>query len=1034
MSKTPQPFREETLERHALNILAELGWQTPALSADGLHGRKNRREVVLRGELQAALRALNPHLSQELLQQAEEELCRSRTSMNPASANRELYNLLKDGVRIEFHDAAGERCVERVRVVDWENADNNRFLALAQLQIDGENGHGNSRPDIVAFVNGLPLVTLELKAPHRPAHDAFEDNFKRYRKSAPALFVYNAFLVASNGAEARMGSITAGWEHFFEWRNENEDARPNLETLLRGAMDRSHLLDIVENFTLFIQKRLHLSKIVAKAHQHDGVNAALQRVTSGGQSGKLGVFWHTQGSGKSYSMIFFTQKVLRKVRGNWSFLLVTDREDLGKQIYRNFSDAGVLTEDNIHASSAKHLKTLLSGNHRYLFTLIQKFQSEDGGHPPVLSSKEKIIVITDEAHRSQNGTFAANMRAALPKASFIGFTGTPLMDEDEKTRAVFGDYVSIYSFSDATRDGATLPLYYENRKPELHVINENIDAEAEERLDRHGLSEERLSEEQKRELQSRVLRLNNALTAPARLDAIAKDVVEHFLDRTQQAKQRGKVMVVSVDKITALKMHDLVQKHWQAEFQRTQAQLRFQKEGDAEILEARLELLKSTQMTVVVSEEQNEKEHFREHGLEITPHRERMNSGNLEDRFKDPADPLRIVFVCAMWMTGFDVPSLDAVYLDKPMRGHTLMQTITRANRVWKQKSSGLIVDYVGITQNLEHALGVYGGHRADDVLPLQHKTELLKDFEEALNAAKNVLQRAGVDVEALCAGGAEDGLGAIDSLLQLGDHGRDFIQHAKRSESLYRVILPDPLPQAQMREWRTIHSLWTSLEALKSPHLLDQAERDVGDLFQSSLDVSEYQLPKATAVLDLRDVGEWSKRLADSEHKNIEMQKLQNELQVRTEELIRSNPTRLHFGERLRQLIDEYNMGLRSLEAQFEQLLELLKDLNEEERRVAREELSPEALVVFDMVMRARGSLTKEEKKKVRAMVTTLMEEVQAIKSVVDWRTKPQSQAKIKNVSRSSLRQLGMSAQETNDLVEDLYEHFTEQDIHFYG
>ena len=405
-------------------------------------------------------------------------------------------------------------------------------------------------------------------------------------------------------------------------------------------------------------------------------------------------------------MMFFAQKVLRKVPGNWTFVIVTDRQELDGQIYKNFASAGVVTEGHAQAESSQHLRQLLSEDHRYVFTLIHKFRTEQGETHPVLSERRDIIVITDEAHRSQYDTLALNMRTALPNAAFLAFTGTPLIVGEEKTRQVFGDYVSVYDFHQSVEDGATVPLYYENRIPELQLINENLNEDME-RL----LEAAELDEAQEKKLEREFAREYHLITRDDRLEAVAKDLVEHFTGRGFQ----GKAMMICIDKATAVRMYDKVQRHLGASrSRRCGAELGGSDgRGTAARSRGRIACMKETDMAVVVSQGQNEIAEMAEKGLDIRPHRKRMVEEDLETKFKNPDDPFRLVFVCAMWMTGFDVPSCSTLYLDKPMRNHTLMQTIARANRVYPGKVSGLIVDYAGVFRNLEKALAIYGAPAA---------------------------------------------------------------------------------------------------------------------------------------------------------------------------------------------------------------------------------------------------------------------------------------------------------------------------------
>ena len=468
-------------------------------------------------------------------------------------------------------------------------------------------------------------------------------------------------------------------------------ASSSLETILHALCTPERLLDVVENFILFMEVQGGLIKILAKNHQYLGVNNTIESLRQIEYNhGKLGVFWHTQGSGKSISMLFFAQKVLRKVPGNWTFVVVTDRKELDNQTYKTFaSTSGVLTQQEVHAESVVHIRQLLSEeDHRYIFTLIHKFQTQGAERHPTLSDRSDIVVITDEAHRSQYDTLALNMRTALPNAAFIAFTGTPLMAGEEKTKSVFGDYVSVYDFNQSIVDGATVPLYYENRVPTLQLINEDFNEDIEQVLENAELDEA-----QEIKLEHEFAREYHLITRDDRLETIAEDIVSHFIGRGYQ----GKAMVISIDKATVVKMFDKVQKYWKRLIAQLKSEVATRHGSEKVYLQEKIRYMENTDMAVVVSPGQNEIDELRQRGVDITPHRNRINTEDLDTKFKDPDDPFRIVFVCAMWTTGFDVPSCSTIYLDKPQRNHTLMQTIARANRVFADKSSGLIVDYIGV-------------------------------------------------------------------------------------------------------------------------------------------------------------------------------------------------------------------------------------------------------------------------------------------------------------------------------------------------
>ncbi|RZL69060.1 MAG: type I restriction endonuclease subunit R, partial [Rhodococcus sp. (in: high G+C Gram-positive bacteria)] len=557
-----------------------------------------------------------------------------------------------------------------------------------------------------------------------------------------------AFVLLSNGSESLVGSTFAPWERFSEWKrisHESEAGIVSLETAMRGLCAPEKLLDTVENFVGYLERPGGLIKVLAQNHQLLGVNAAIDALRDPQtRDGRLGVFWHTQGSGKSLSMLFFTQKVLRRVEGNWTFVMVTDRAELDDQLYEEFKDAGVV-DGHLQASSSRHLRDLLEQDHRYVFSLIQKFRPADGGDAmPVCSDRADVIVISDEAHRSQYSTFAQNMRAALPNADFLGFTGTPLIaGEMQRTREVFGEYISVYDFRQSIEDHATVPLYYENRIPELQITNADFDEDLAQILEAAELDET-----QEQVLARKFATEYQLITRPERLRRIARDLVEHFVGRGFL----GKAMFVAIDKATAVRMYDLVDEAWDehlTELERRAAGLPVLERAG---LDQQIAFMRETERAVVVSQSQNEIAELSARGVDIAPHRQRMLDDDLGERFKDPADRFRLVFVCAMWMTGFDVPSCSTIYLDRPMRGHTLMQTIARANRVFPDKENGLIVDYVGVFRHLESALAIYAagpsGSEPDDII--KDKSSLVGDLAEAVTELVDFCGSYDVDLQDL--------------------------------------------------------------------------------------------------------------------------------------------------------------------------------------------------------------------------------------------------------------------------------------------
>ena len=800
----PHPDSEAALELSTIALFEKLGYTTANCysewnSGTSNLGRETKSEVVLISKLQPALEKLNPHLPKPAINLAIEQLIRDRNALTLANANQEIYNLLKDRVKVTYRNDDGEEITENVTVIDWKNPTNNDFFLASQFWITGELYP--RRPDLIGFINGIPLIFIELKASRERVELAYQNNFCDYRKEIPQLFWYNSIVILSNGSISKIGSLTATWEYFSDWKkinNQGEQGIISLETIIRGTCDKTKLLDIVENFTLFSEEKNHLIKLVAKNHQYLGVNNCLEAVQNIRENkGKLGVFWHTQGSGKSFSMQFFSQKVHRTLTGNWTFVIITDRDDLDNQIYKNFAKTGAVTEpeQKVRAHSGEHLKQLLTEDHRYVFTLIQKFRTHKGETYPKLSDRHNIIVIADEAHRSQYDSWAANMRTALPNAGFIGFTGTPLLAGEQATKREFGDYISIYNFRQSIEDGATVPLYYENRIPKLELTNSELNQEIADAIESADLDE---AEENK--LEREFARELHLITREERLDEIAKDIVSHFLGRGYQ----GKAMVVSIDRFTAVKMYNKVQHYWQEQLTDLQNQLITANTTQQEHLTAQIQYITETDMAVIISSSQNEEEIFNKKGLTIKPHRQRLAKENppLDEKFKDANNPLRIVFVCAMWMTGFDAPSCSTIYLDKPMRNHTLMQTIARANRVFGDKVNGLIVDYIGVFRDLQKALAIYGSASGGDVregdTPVQAKAALVDELRSAIDLTLQFCTERGIDfdkIQTTTESFARTKLWneAVEAILINDDSKQRYLALTQNANKLYKAILPDP-------------------------------------------------------------------------------------------------------------------------------------------------------------------------------------------------------------------------------------------------
>lgn len=1003
-------YSEDTLvEQPAIALFESLGWETGNLYAEwtgssSSEGRQTQQDVVLEGRLRAALSKLNPDLPNEAINLVVEELARDRSKLLPVNANQEVYRLLKDGVPVSVTDEHGHNTLKVAKVIDWGNVEENDFFLASQFWVKGD--YHTRRTDLLGFVNGIPLLFVELKATHKTLKAAYDDNLTDYRTVIPQLFTYNGALMLSNGSQTVVGSTFSPWEHLFEWKRINDEGEKgvvSLETAIRGIGEPSRLLDIVENFTVFEDVAGGVIKKIAKNHQYLGVNKAIAEVwrtkdRPKDQAGRLGVFWHTQGSGKSLSMVFFAQKILRKIPGNWTFVIVTDRNELDEQIYKTFAATGAVGEVEAHATSGAHLKQLLSEDHRYVFTLIQKFGTKKGEVYPQLSDRQDIIVITDEAHRSQYDTLAMNMRTALPNAAFLGFTGTPLMAGEEKTKEVFGDYISVYDFGQSVADGATVPLYYENRIPEMQLINDNLNE------DMAALLEEaELDEEQERKVEQVFAREYHLITREDRLEAIAKDLVNHFVGRGYQ----GKAMLVCIDKATAVRMYNKVQDHWKTHLADLKAQLAQAPKEQQEELQHKIQVMTSTDMAVVVSQGQNEVKELADKGLDIIPHRKRMNEENLGEKFKDSKDPLRLVFVCAMWITGFDVPSCSTIYLDKPMKNHTLMQTIARANRKYPGKEAGLIVDYVGVFRKLQEALAIYGGASSGEGSegePIKNKAELVEYLKHLLARGISFLSEHGVNAQAI-----KDAQGfekvaklddAVEQLIANEETKNSFMSQARIVSRVYRAILPDPDANELAPDAVLISVIAQKIKALAPPVDISEVMQQVEELLDRSIAPVPYIIKDDDdqPLHDLSQIDfEKLKEKFDKGRKRTETEKLRALLSMKLETMLTENPARKDFMEKFQKLIDAYNSGSMNIEVFFKKLVDLTADLQIEDQRAIRENLSEEELALFDILTKPVPELAEKEKAQVKKVCKELLETLKAEKLVLDWRKKDRARSDVR-------------------------------------
>ena len=989
----------------------------PADLNDG-SGRADKRDVLLPQRLRAAALQLNPDVPEATVDAALAQLADRRQAMSLVAANREVDNLLRDGIPVSFDDAQGHTQRQQLRLIDFgpDGASTNQFLAVSQLWIKctGVSALADyRRPDVLLYVNGIPLVFVELKNSNVKLKTAYTDNLTNYKKDIPQLFIPNAFCVMSNAVETRLGSLTGQWEHFFGWLRVNDEKEKidranitktgtSLERLVEGLFLRERLLDYVENFVLFHRET---NKILAQNHQFIGVNHALAQFEERnakpvGQQGKLGVFWHTQGSGKSFSMVFYVRKIFRKLTGNFSFVVVTDRDDLDGQIYRNFLNTGtVKPQDAAQPKNSAELRQFLAQNKRLVFTLIQKFRYDQGAKYPVLSERDDIVVIVDEAHRTQYKSLAENMRAGLPKASYLAFTGTPLLGRDRQTNAWFGDYVSEYTFQQSMEDGATVPLFYQKRVPQMQVQNEDLSDEF-----CQIIEDENLNEAQQERLENRFAAEMQVITRDDRLETIAKDIVYHFPRRGYL----GKGMVVTVDKFTAVKMYDKVQWHWKAEIKALMGRInQTPNEVEKQRLKKMLEWMRRVEMAVVISDEAGEELKFADRKLGIVPHRERMNrldaqGHDIETNFKDEAHPLQLVFVCAMWLTGFDAPTVSTLYLDKPMKDHTLMQTIARANRVtpWRinevEKLNGEIVDYYNVFRNMKRALKDYAqGEDGLDEPPVRDKAALFDLLDDAVEQALAYCAASGIGLRDVLVGSdvfAKIGLfnDFANTLLGSDELRRTFYVFENTVSALYEACKPEVLGRKTVRVVAALAYLRGITDALVEQQDIDKVAQRVNELLDESVVVNnaegftakefgaQFEIIKRGRTWDLSriDFDKLRQDFGAAVYKNIAITDLRAFIARKLELMLAQNQARSPFAQRFQQIIDSYNAGSSSTEQYFEQLVQFSQDMRAEDERAAREGLTEDELEIFDLL--CKDTMTQAETQRVKLAAKALLHRLQ--------------------------------------------------------
>ncbi len=1005
------------VQESAGNLLHdELGWDvrfaynTEKLGKNGTFGRESYHEILLVRYFREALKKLNPWINEEQIAEAQKTLESRLSTSSLLQINEEKYFLIRDGIPVTVKKPDGQTDKVKAAVIDFNDPGNNYFLAIKELKIHGDLYR--RRTDIVGFVNGIPLLFVELKRNDVDVQDAYTNNYTDYQDTIPHLFYYNAFLMLSNGVEAKVGTLGSKYEFFHEWKrlSEDEEGSVALETMLRGICKKENFLDLFENFILYDHSNGHTAKILARNHQYLGVNEAVKAYADRKlNDGKLGVFWHTQGSGKSYSMVFLSQKIRRKFEGSPTFVILTDRDELNSQISDTFENCGMLGKTDASkfiASSGDDLVQKLKGNPSFIFTLIQKFNKPNS--EPIYPDHD-IIIMSDEAHRSQYGIFADNMVRLLPTAARIGFTGTPLLSSDNITARTFGGYISVYDFKRAVEDGATVPLYYENRGEKIldidnPEINDRI-LDAIEKADLDSAQQEKLEAEFAKEI--------HLLTAEPRLRSIARDFVSHYSDLWTS----GKAMFVCLNKVTCVRMYNFVQEYWNDEIKALEERIKAATQQEAQELERKLKWMRETEMCVVISQDQNEIQTFKKWGLDILPHRTKMEKRELDKEFKDKENPFRVVFVCAMWLTGFDVKCLSCLYLDKPLKAHTLMQTIARANRVAEGKSNGLIVDYIGIVKALREALAAYTANRggSESTDPTVDKEKLIARILEVIAQTDKFLSEHDFKLKSLV--DAKKGTFEQLALLQDAENAVCGSVEIKKTFQTYASEL------ARLVKFADRHDISDETRAYKDAiaaiyNMLIKKRRHSDNtelMVEINNIVNEYiSIEKRSNDLEQSvrfDISKINfdlliKEFSKNKRQNLVMKDLQELIQVRLDSMLSENPARIDYLLRYQEIITEYNseQDRVSIEKTFMELMELANSLDEEQQRYVREGFTcDEELSIYDMLF--SDNLSKEDIKKIKKVSVDLLAKIKGKISEFDhWTDKQETKAAVDNLIRDTL------------------------------
>ncbi|MBA4601801.1 type I restriction endonuclease subunit R [Thermoactinomyces mirandus] len=1017
-------YTESDLEQAALEFFEELYYEVkygPDLAPHGEEAeRSDYGDVVLKGRLREAVSRLNPRFGDEVVEEAVRKVC-TLASPSMLANNLDIHRLLTEGVDVTVRQEDGSFRTQKVWLVDRQHAEQNDWLVVNQFSVR-EPGRRMKKLDLVMFLNGLPLVVFELKnAADEQVRiaDAFED-IQGYQASLPTLFAYNAFSVISDGIEARYGSLTASFDRYLFWRTMDgtEEASSQylaLEVLIKGLFEKENFLDFLMHFILFQIDGEEITKIVAAYHQVYATRKAVRRTHEASREEgdrKVGVIWHTQGSGKSLSMVFYTGKLVREL-DNPTVVVVTDRNDLDNQLFTTFSKSQqLLRQTPRQAQSRQELRSLLnveSGG--IIFTTIQKFAVEEGEETyPVLTDRRNVVVIVDEAHRSQYGFeadirehrqkarvkfgFAKHMRDALPEASYIGFTGTPIELADRNTPAVFGDYIDIYDMTQAVEDKATVRIYYESRLAMIELPEQEKEA-----LDREA---EALFREQHIDESARGKwgRLEALVGTEKRVAQVAKDIVEHFEARQRQILGKGMIVAMS-RRIAAMLYEEIIR-------------LRPAWHDDSPERGA---------IKVVITEDKE-----KDNDLLKKHHTTKAQRERLAKRMKDPDDPLKLVIVCDMWLTGFDVPCLHTMYVDKPMRGHNLMQAIARVNRVFRDKPGGLVVDYIGIAHALKQALKVYSpSDRKTTGVDTEQAAELVKEKLDIIHQMLNghnyrrfFTGRAGEKAKQLAT--------TIDFVLQFPEEERsEFIKHVTVMTKAYSLCVTHPEAKKLGMEVGFFKAVRAGMQKVLNPQA-KKADRKAVDerinqLISRSVITEEVVDIYSAVGLNKPNMSVLSEEFLEDvrklEYKNLAVELLHRLLKDQIRDVGRKNRVQSKkLSEMLDQAIQKYYDRIIESTLVIEQLIGLAREVEQEKKRGKELGLSDEEIAFYDLLNQLESPWESKLLKQIARELVRLIRN----KKSVDWYLRKNARAQIRIMVKRFLRQ--------HELPDKLAEKIVEQSI----